>query len=107
MAAKNVCTLFLVGALIGACASEELDPVEACEMYVDAFASSAAACGFDYQANYNALEDALGGCSSVKQLRDQASFESMCLPWIDALTCEQIDNDGLVLDPSCDGQLLI
>ncbi|MGB1275052.1 MAG: hypothetical protein ACPG77_04825 [Nannocystaceae bacterium] len=102
---KHVYTLLFAACVSLACDSS-LDPDTACEMFADALATRASECGFDYQANYNAIEASLGGCEGFDELRDQPSFEESCLPWTDELTCEQIDDASLVLDPSCEGQFV-
>ena len=102
----TLCGLMAFGAGCGDDDSGTPTPTESCETYVDAFADVAASCGFDYDANYTFLEDALGGCENIVEVRDLDSFEGACLPFIRGLSCEEINDAELSLDPSCEGQLL-
>lgn len=83
--------------------------VEACNDFVDAFADRAAACGFDRAANAQAVEDSATmnlGCGAADEVRDPTSFYDGCIPFVEALTCSELDDTSLTLPESCVGQLL-
>ena len=79
--------------------------VTACKAYADAFAQGAADCGGDYDTNYNVLDAILGGCDNMVSVRDETSFYNDCIPWIEALTCTQLNSTTLGLPSSCQAQL--
>lgn len=96
----------LLGLGSPACSSL-LDPVDGCEMFLDALSTRAMACGFDYDETYATFERDIGGsCSSIVDLRDAHEFEDECIPWAQNMTCEQLTDPASQLDPSCEGQLI-
>ncbi len=80
-----------------------------CEDVAGAFADAASRCGLDYKTNYDAfVQGATGGsCANVVAIRDEASLRSSCLPFIQGLTCDQINDPNLTLPESCVGQLQV
>ncbi|MBN2800895.1 MAG: hypothetical protein JXX28_17290 [Deltaproteobacteria bacterium] len=84
------------------------DPVEACLDLTTTFTDKAVECGLD---EADAEADALylftnGGCESVQELRKGRELTKTCLPWIEDLSCDQFLDTELIIDPSCEGQLL-
>lgn len=86
--------------LLGACNNDDDNSseqaaaaVQACLEMADAVGDAAErACAQDYQANYDAFiqSAAAGSCDNVKQLRDEETLRSICLPWFSTATCAQL-----------------
>lgn len=110
---KALTTIAVLGALLPGCSSTssggKTGPEKACEDVADAFASAARRCGLDYKVNYDAFvaNAAQGSCSNVVQIRDEPSLRSSCLPFIQGLTCDQLNDPNLTLPDSCSQQLLV
>lgn len=98
-------TLGLLVALISGCGGP--DPEQACLDFADALASSGERCGFDYETNFAAaVNSAAGGdCENIDSVRDIDAFESVCLPYIRQLTCDQLISSSPELPDSCLDQL--
>jgi hypothetical protein len=84
------------------------EAAQACEDTADAVASSAARCGHDYQATYDAFVQGAGAdaCTDFKSVRDVDALYDECIPFLSALSCAQVDDPGLVLPEACQSQLL-
>lgn len=96
-----------MGLSMAGCSSSVAE--EGCNDFVDAFADRAAACGFDRAANARAVEDSATGflgCGATDELRDAESFYDSCIPFLEGLTCAQLDDTSLMLSSSCTGQLI-
>ena len=106
-ALRPLVVLAALAALLPACGSAS-EAEQACEDLADALADGAQRCGFDYDANYDAVvEVAAGGdCGNIKQIRDKASFYDDCIPFVRKLTCEQLHDSSLQLPASCNAQLV-
>jgi hypothetical protein len=101
-------------ALTAGCGSKDDNTAahQACRDAAAAIAGSAERCGYDYKVNYDGFvaTAANGDCDNVVEVRDARDFYDVCIPWLQSLTCEQIDNlahgGSVVFPPECDSQLL-
>ncbi len=109
--------LVLVASLSVACGSvddegddgfDSSSAEQACLDTADALAGSAQRCGYDYQANFDAFVSsaAAGDCKNIVAVRDKSSLYAECIPYMQALTCEQVSSGNLNLPASCNDQLL-
>jgi hypothetical protein len=78
-------------------------PQKACTDTADGVAKAAQRCGQDYQTNYDAFVQALGGCDNVIAVRDEGSLRGTCLPSLQAISCADLLAGNL--DASCRQQL--
>ena len=99
-------SLLVSSAALAACSSEPPYATAACEDYADVFATRIAECGYDYQDNLDAIYESLGGCDRFGSVRDETELYDVCLPSLQALTCEQIEDPLLKLDASCEAQFV-
>lgn len=113
--ARWVGFVLLAGAVFSAagCSSSSGDgnrsgPAQACHDMAHAIASSGEHCGYDYQANYNTFIGAAanGDCDNIVQIRDSEALYQVCIPYLENLTCAQVEDPNLSLPPECHSQLL-
>lgn len=97
--------LGLLAALSSGCGGSDAE--QACVDFADALATSGERCGFDYETNFDAAVDSAAGgdCENIDSVRDLDAFESVCLPYIRQLTCEQLNNSAPDLPDACLMQL--
>jgi len=101
--------VFTLGALLFfACSSDDDSPTgpeKACQDTADRVAKRAVDCGLgSYADTKSSFESAVGGCSNIVSVRDEAELRDVCFPTLDTLSCSDLENG--VLDESCKGQLL-
>ena len=88
--------LFLLGC---GGAGSDVSPVQGCKDVADALGAVCNRCpelNKTYQQCYDVIVTAAGGsCNNVVSLRDAASLEGTCIPWMDNMTCAQA---GALLD---------
>jgi hypothetical protein len=97
--------LGLSAALASGCGTTE--PEQACLDFADALASAGARCGFPYEVNFDDTVDRVAGgdCADIDSVRDLDAFESVCLPFIRQMTCQQLNQSEPDLPDACLGQL--
>ncbi len=76
----------------------------ACLDVATAVGDAAMRCGQDAKANRDAFVNAVGGCESVKMVRDEGSLRMTCIPSLMTISCDDLIAGNL--DDSCKGQLL-
>jgi hypothetical protein len=78
---------------------------QACLDTAEAVANAAVRCGQDYQTNYDAFVQAVGGCSHIVAIRDIDALYGTCLPSFETTPCSDLIAGNV--DPSCRNQLLV
>ncbi len=84
------------------------DPVDQCLDFVDAFVTTAERCehdGEEYRERIMelTLEDAT--CEDVVSIRDPQGMEDACIPWVEELPCDLLDDPSMEIRPFCQDQL--
>ncbi len=90
---------------LGACQPK---PWEACDDLVMAFGDSVERCGFDREINESEFEAGatMGmGCNRTDRIRDIDDFYDVCIPFIEGLTCSELET-GFDVPDECVEQLL-
>ncbi len=77
-----------------------------CYDFVDAYATAADPCyAEDYDDIFEDLDSA-AHCAEVVSIRDPEELREQCMPWVEALTCEDFEGGAaLELDSSCEAQM--
>jgi hypothetical protein len=76
------------------------EPVLVCEAYVDAFVSMCVRCGVDIRWAQNRARYNVGGdCADVLVVRDVHAMYGECIPWLDSLTPELLNQGALLAPP--------
>lgn len=97
-------------ALLGASGCAPTPP-ETCRDYLRAIGDAAERCGGDREAAEDAVEDGFrrehgAGCGGADEVRDVDDFYDVCIPWVEALTCEELASPSLTLPPECRDQII-
>ena len=82
-----VCLLFAIGLVCCSCGGT--DPVQACQDFVEAGASSLSNCWEDIDRARSEIEEQLGGCSDTKSIRNESELYADCIPELRGWTCAQ------------------
>lgn len=85
------------------------DPEQACNDVADALARGLENCGYssaDVEEARTGFKQAVGGCTDVKDIRDEDELYDMCIPSLEDLDCESFASGAPSLHESCNDQLL-
>jgi hypothetical protein len=97
-----VALVFAVGLTAGCGPSDE----EVCDDLLSTLADAFERCSPGTRdAVYLELEKQYGGCDEVKDIRDEDALYDVCIPSIEALSCQELL--AAHLDVSCRNQLLL
>ena len=84
------------------------DPVEQCQDFIDAFVATAERCDHDGE-EYRTLITELvledKTCADVVSIRDPEGMDDACIPWVEELSCDLLDDPSMEIRPFCQDQL--
>jgi hypothetical protein len=86
-----------------------VDPEQACEDTSEALAEGLRRCGIpesDVSLVQTDFERAVGGCSNITTVRDEDALYDSCIPSLESLSCAALEAGEIVIDSSCNNQLL-
>lgn len=84
------------------------DPVDQCQAFFDAFAATAERCGHDPDDKVDELLELIledKTCADVVSIRDPKGMDDACIPWVEELSCDLLDDPSMEIRPFCQDQL--
>ena len=103
---RSTVGLVAAAALAGCGPSDE----EVCGDLVDAVTEALVRCNLGTREQIRQLlEQQLGSCSDVKDIRDEDALYDECIPWLESVECNELvsASQNGQLHESCEDQLLL